>query len=87
MREVASKRIDIKRENFKSACSTLLRCRGGAKSSLDFRRLSLRIIRAAANAIVADLYLTHLIINSIHKTQVDRFSSKKYPKLNSCLGN
>lgn len=32
--------------------STLLRCLGGAKSSFDFRRLSLRIIRAAANAML-----------------------------------
>lgn len=36
--------------------STLLRCLGGAKSSFDFLRLSLRIIRAAANAIFVLLY-------------------------------
>lgn len=34
------------------ASSTLLRCLGGAKSSFDFRRLSLSIIRAAANAML-----------------------------------
>lgn len=32
--------------------STLLRCLGGAKSSFDFRRLSFRIIRAAAKAML-----------------------------------
>lgn len=32
--------------------STLLRCLGGTKSSFDFRRLSFRIIRAAANAML-----------------------------------
>jgi hypothetical protein len=36
---------------------TLLRCLGGAKSSFDFRRLSLRIIRAAANAMMKVLFL------------------------------
>lgn len=37
---------------FFASSSTLLRCLGGAKSSFDFRRLSFRIIRAAANAIL-----------------------------------
>jgi len=46
----------------KAKSSTLLRCLvGGAKSSLDFRRLSFNIIRAAAKAILVDVFLARLL--------------------------
>lgn len=54
--------------------STLLRCLGGAKSSFDFRRLSFRIIRAAANAM-----LMYFLFLSLLKTKFSfiKFSPKK----------